>query len=227
MPFIFPFVSFPSPTPTSSSLSTEGYLGIWRRTRYFPWYLRKLLFWNSLRELWAFLFQCLYASLSLSEGETAYIITPRSSPLGIAKLFDGGSARREMQELPCPVWLPTGVSTGAIYTIADSQKDKYIQIPLSNWEEPVGNSTWEEESPLIAQPHRASWRNSSRARPQLSAEPARETDAAVGRHFSSVRYFVLVDGQPWLMGETREREREYVWESGERRSKLIFLLSPL
>lgn len=76
--------------------------------------------------------------------------------MGIAKLFDGGSARREMQELPCPVWLPTGVSTGDIYTIADSQKDKYIQIPLSNWEEPVGNSTWEEESPLIAQPHRAS-----------------------------------------------------------------------
>lgn len=127
------------------------------------------------------------------------------------------------QALPCPVWLPTGVSTGAIYTIADSQKDKYIQIPLSNPEEPVGNSTWEEGSQLIAQPHRAPWRNSSRARAQLSAEPARETDAAVGRHFSSVRYFVLVDGQPWLIGETRER----MWECRERRRKFILLLSPL
>lgn len=45
----------------------------------------------------------------------------------------------------------------------------------------------------------------SRARTQMSADLARQTDAAVGRQFSSVRYFVLVDGQPWLTGETRER----------------------
>jgi hypothetical protein len=61
--------------------------------------------------------------------------------LGIAKLFDGCSAGRELQKLLCPVWPPTGVSIGDIYTIADSQKDKYIQVPLSKWEEPVGNST--------------------------------------------------------------------------------------
>lgn len=75
-----------------------------------------------------------------SEGEAAYIIRG-SRPLGTAKLFYGYFARKGMQVLLCHVRPPTGVSIGDICTIADSRKDKYIHIHLSDGEESVGSST--------------------------------------------------------------------------------------
>lgn len=99
-----------------------------------------------------------------------------------------------------------GVSIGDICTIADSQKNKYTQSLSFQW------------SSISRKPHlgggepanssaQQRFLNNSSARTQLSAAPARETDAAVGRQFASVRYFVPVDGQPGLARERPERVR--------------------